>query len=387
MKIMLFSTAFLPANAHGGVPFSTFYLARSLQSSGAEVAVFTSDRNGEGRLNVETNSWIEYQGIPVVYCKTLPGPYLYEPSLTKLVRESINQYDCIINSGTLWNHAGLVARRAALKYNRPTIICPRGLLEPWAFNFKSGRKRLYWNLVARRHLMSASAVIALTRNEEQTIRGLGFQNRIEVIPNGVFIDDDLTSICREDFEVKFPELRGYPYVLFMGRVHKIKGLDILLPALKEIMKHNSNIRCVLAGPVETSYKKELDRLLFDTDLGKRVILAGMVSGRIKWALLKFALVFVLPSYSEGLPVAVLEAMACSRPVIISLNCNLPEVAQRNAGLVVPLKISEFAKGLKQLLINKDLRDQMGENGCKLIKDVFDWGKIGKRVYSLCEEIS
>ena len=114
LRILCCSTAFLPAESHGGLPYSTFNLCRALGLAGAEVRVVTTDRNGSARLEVPTDRWTAYEEIPVWYARTRPGPFLYASERrpgrsAKRCREA----DCVLNSGTLWVHSGLMSWRYA----------------------------------------------------------------------------------------------------------------------------------------------------------------------------------------------------------------------------------------------------------------------------------
>lgn len=389
MKIMIFSTAFPPGVAHGGVPIFTFYLAKALHELGAEVKILTSDRDGDSKLpaTIERNSLTFYQGIPVIYFKTCLGPYMYEPRLYKIVAEEARDTDCIINSGTLWNHAGLVSWYTAHKKRIPSITYLHGLLDPWAFNYKYIRKRTYWSLLGKRIVRDSSVVAALTNKEKEIIRELGYKNRIEIIPVGVSINNKFHTATREKLEESYPELKGCNYVLYLGRIHKKKGIDVLLYSLKDIIKSYPKLYCVLAGPVEREYEKELKKLILASGFDDHIILTGKIDDQTKWALYKFAEVFVLPSHSEGLPAVVLEAMISSCPVIISENCNLPEVAENDAGMIVNVEIEPLKKTLKLILGNQDLRNRMARNAYKLAENRFNWDMIGQKVYNLCNQVS
>ena len=146
LRLLVFSDAFLPAHEEGGPPFSTFNLCHALCEAGAQVRVVTTDRNGNARLEVPTDQWTHYQGLPVWYARSMPGPCYPAPS-AKRALGSASDFHCFVSSGTLWTHLGLLAWRAGRRRGVPNIVLPRGLLDPWALAHKALRKRLYWNRI------------------------------------------------------------------------------------------------------------------------------------------------------------------------------------------------------------------------------------------------
>src|SRR5688572_680306 len=223
MRILVCSPGFLPAEAFGGLPFSTFHLCHALVRAGADVRVVTTDCNGPTRLAVDTNRWTTYCGVPVWYARNHGGPLMYAPSGARAVADWMPRIDCVINSGTLWSHLGFVSWRQARKHGRPSLTYVRGLLDPWAFNFKPVRKRIYWQLVGRRLLRDCTVVIALSESERRVLRKAHVPGRIEVIPNGAAVDGAVPA--RDVLDARVPELAGRRYVLFLGRIHAKKGLD------------------------------------------------------------------------------------------------------------------------------------------------------------------
>ncbi|MFO0793863.1 MAG: glycosyltransferase [Candidatus Brocadiaceae bacterium] len=382
MNILLFSTFFLPAEKAGGVPFSTFSFARSLQSLGARVSVITTNRNGDECLDIKTDRWTEYQGIRLVYCKTLPGPYLFGLRMKGLAGEEAKRSDIIISSSTLWNYPGWLAYRIAHQLRLPHIVYPRGILEPWTFQHKAFRKKVFWFLQGKRILKRASYIIALTEHEKNTIRDLGIHTPIEIIPNGIDPSDLSDTLTHEELVKIFPQLRGNRYLLFLGRIHKKKGLDLLLPAFEQASNTFKDVMLVLAGPVENMYENEFHELLKKCKAISKVILAGPVKDKTKNSLLRYAAGFVLTSYSEGLPVAVLEALSMECPVIISHQCNLPEVKEANAGWVVSTNINEVKMAIYALFAHKTEAEARGERGRRLVREKFSWEIVGKRTMDI-----
>jgi glycosyltransferase involved in cell wall biosynthesis len=385
MRILVCSPGFMPAQSAGGPPFSTFYLCKGLRNAGAEVRVVTTDWNGPMRLDVPTDRWTSYDEIPVWYARNRGGPVMYSPSGARVIAEWMPRVDVVINSGTLWFHLGFASWRAAIRHRTPSLTYVRGLLDPWAFNFKPVRKRVYWRLVGTRILRDSTVVVALTESERQAIRALNVATRIEVVPNGAPIEPGGSS--RTALESALPALSGRRYVLFLGRIHAKKALDVLLEAIALFRSEDSDTRFVIAGPVDLEYVSDWRQLLQRFGLNGSLITPGPVSGALKAALFEYADLFVLPSHSEGLPVAALEALAAGCPVVITKQCNLPEVEEARAGIIVEPDASQVFSAMRTLLNDEDRRRAMSENARELARESFDWAVISQRIMALCSELT
>ena len=374
----------MPAESFGGLPFSTFYLCQSLTRAGADVRVVTTDCNGAGRLDVPTDRWTTYEDVPVWYARNRGGPLLYAPSAARALAERMPHVDCVINSGTLWSHLGFLPWRATVRRRIPSLTYVRGLLDPWAFNFKPWRKRIYWHTIGKRILRDSTIVIALSDSERAALRRLRVSNRIEVIPNGAFLDTGPSP--RTLVDTKMAELRGRRYVLFLGRIHPKKGVDLLVRAIANGAFERERLAFVIAGPLDAEYAVEWQQLLVSARLNDAVVIPGAVRGELKAALLRNAECFVLPSHSEGLPVAVLEALAAGCPVVISRQCNLPEVEAARAGIVIDPEVGELTSAIQNVLADEGRRNEMREQA-RALAQKFDWNVIAQRVLLLCREIA
>jgi len=385
LRIVVCSDAFLPATREGGPPLSTFNLCRALAEAGADVRVVTTNRDGAGRLELRTDEWVDNEGIPVWYARSLPGPYYPAPSAARALKGMA--VDCMIGSGTLWTHLGFLAWRAARRRGVPFLLYPRGLLEPWVMALKPIRKRVYWALAGKRIVRGAAVVIALSDRERGTIAALAPARRVEVIPNGVEIKDASGVPPRSSLAGWLPQLGRRPFMLFLGRIHEVKGLGPLIESLARPVLADVDFAMVFAGPVDDEYRTRFERLIVSSPARDRIVLAGEVSGLRKSALLAHAAVFVLPSFSEGLPMAALEALASGCPAIVSPDCNLPEVADAGAGLVVEPDPARLADALALVLTQDERRQAMSSRARWLARERFNWKTIGARTLSLCQEVS
>ena len=377
-RILVFSLAFPPACEYGGIPFSAYGLCKGLQGQGVSLKVITFDRNGETRLDVPTNTWSEHGGIPVIYCKTGPGPYLPSLQLQQVALAAAANADLVISSSTLWTHAGICAHLTARKFGLPHAVYVRGLLNPWALGYKGIRKRIFWRIQGRRILEKACPIMALTHAEKNAIEALGVISPIEVVPNGIDCSTPIETLRRDELDDLFPTMAGKRYLIFMARAHEIKGLGVLIPAFSRIGKLEKDLMLVLAGPVERSFKKELGRLLDQSGMRDRILCTGNAQGVLKNTLLRHASAFILPSFSEGFSMAVLEALGAGCPVIISEQCNMPEVREFDAGWIIEPEIENTTAAIRELLSDENAASRRAANGMNLVREKFSWTSIAQR---------
>lgn len=280
----------------------------------------------------------------------------------------------------LWQQSSAVAAPLARNTGKPYLISAHGMLESWALRSKRWKKSLYMALVERANLQGATCLHALTQSECEDYRRLGLHNPVAVIPNGVEVP---TYVSEHKFLDQFPNLRGKRLILFLGRIHFKKGLDILCQAWARLHAQWPETQLVLAGPDFEGTQAQIEQLIADLHLSRRVTFTGMLAGELKWSALAASEVFVLPSYSEGLSVSVLEAMGAARPVIITENCHLPEVAHHGCGWVIQPNVDELQAALSESLrLSSTEREELGGRGKQLVASRYSWEVIGRQMSSL-----
>ncbi len=277
----------------------------------------------------------------------------------------------------LWQPSTALAARTARRLGKPYVITAHGMLERWALANKKYKKAIYMALTERANLRGAACLHALTRAEAEDYRRLGLRNPIAIIPNGVRIPEEVSS---RPFLDRFPKLKNKRLILFLGRIHYKKGLDILIDAWARVGRNWPGAHLVLAGPDFENTQRQIEQRISALAMEPRVTFTGMLSGSLKWSALAACDVFVLPSYSEGLSVSVLEAMGTSRPVVITEQCNLPEVAQKDCGWVIKATQGALEQALKDALSSSSSdRGMQGEHGRRLVAARYGWDTIGRQM--------
>ena len=359
----------------GGPPRVVASLMAPLSRLGVECTVFSpASRSDAGEL-----VWPEAADVKLFprgrLARWWPG---HSPQMARELRETVHGFD-VVHIHELWHHPHYAAAAAARRARVPYIVSPHGELEPWALSHRGLKKGIYLNLVQRRVFAGASLVHALTTTEEEQVRSIGVDRRVAVVPNGI----DIAPYARLNGGEEFRRAYGIPQdarvALFLGRLHRKKGLDILAEAFGEMVAHRRSSLAgpflVIAGPDEEGLTDGMQTTLRRHGALDRVRFTGMLTGDDRLAALAAADVFVLPSYSEGFSVAVLEALAAGRPVVITHNCNFPQVAACGAGFVVDPEVGQVSDALASILDQPELASQMGARARALVEESYGWDRV------------
>ena len=310
-------------------------------------------------------------------------PWLQSGALRRQFSEIIHEADGVHVHG-LWEGSTAVAARTARALKKPYIVSAHGMLEPWALANKRWKKRVYARLFERDLVARASCLHALTEAEAQQYRAFGAKGPIAIIPNAVEIPAELSSRL---FLATYPALLGKRLVLFLGRLHPKKGLDLLLAAWERVSKEHPEAHLVLAGPDAEGTAAKLVATLTSLGLEGSVTFTGMLDGTMKWSALAAAECFVLPSYSEGLSMGALEALGAGLPVIVTRNCNMPEVTRHGAGWEIEPNALELTAALQDTLRESpESNRRMGAHGAELVTARYNPRHVANEMANLYEYV-
>ncbi|WDN89433.1 hypothetical protein BuS5_02401 [Desulfosarcina sp. BuS5] len=363
--------------AQGGPARSMPSLAAAQAKLGHDVTLFYNAAPGRMEdIKVATASIPHFDLVNTVTCPQPDGLEKLTGNRAGRIFKTILDKNAVIHIHGLWLPILQKAASLSIKQGAKYIIAPRGMLNPWSLNQKSWKKRLALHLVWRRILNHAFFLHVLNADEKKFITSLNLNCPMEIIPNGIF-PEELNNLPPENrFYNFFPRIKNRPYILFLGRLHEMKGLDYLAEAFNEFVKKNNDVDLVVAGPDEgarDNFEKQIDHY----GIKKRVHLVGPLYGVKKYAAFVDAKCFCQPSREEGFSMASAEAMGCGLPVVISKNCHFPEVAEAGAGEVVDLDAKAISRALHRVLGNEDERVKMGEVAQKLVLSRFTWPNIAK----------
>lgn len=290
----------------------------------------------------------------------------------------------VVHIHGLWHYPGYVAARQAKHLGRPTLISPRGSLQSWGLAQGYLKKSVYARVLQRPFMENASACHALTDVERSEIEAFGIPNaRIRVCPNGVGCPP-LDGADGRPFRGAFPQVDGKRFILFVGRIHPKKGVDLLLQAFLTSAHHlPEDIVLVLAGPDEAGLVKDLRRQAEQRGLQHRVLFTGLLDDALTFSAMRAASFLVHPSYSEGLSRVSLEALAAGLPMVATKACNL-EGIDGEIGVLVDPSQQDIARALVELGrdASQEELDQMSAKARTKAESTFSWNRIAHTMESI-----
>ncbi|WP_282179031.1 glycosyltransferase [Maribacter stanieri] len=287
------------------------------------------------------------------------NPLSYSIKIKPWLQVNLEKFDIIISHG-LWQYPGYAAfslwkritkqRGTKDNYKIKFFVMPHGMLDPYfqiapGRKFKAIRNKLYWQVIESKVVNGADGIL-FTAEEELRLASQPFTpykpNLEAVVGLGVESPPEFTPKMKNDFTKKCPKLKEDNYLLFLSRVHEKKGIDLLIKAYSKIFKEtlkNSKIvipKLVIAGPgLDSTYGQQMVDLIKTLELPTDIVLfVGMLTGNAKWGAFYGCESFVLPSHQENFGIALVEALACSKPVLISNKINIwREIESAGGGFV------------------------------------------------------
>lgn len=374
MKIGILTSS-LSRNA-GGLYDATRLLARDLHHSpDCEIEVFGledqfTNRDISGWAGLRTNT------LRVVGPRSLG----YAPSLGGALNYAGLD---LLHSHGLWMYPSRASLLWARSNKKPYVISPHGMLDSWAVNHSRWKKRLVGRMYEDAHLHGSACLHALCDAEFEAIRTYGLRNPVCVIPNGIDLPDSLAAAVPVWHDLLPTNAR---VLLYLGRIHPKKGLVNLLHAWKLTQQGSFDDRSwvlAVAGWDQAGHEAELKSLASSLGISNSVFFVGPQFDNAKHASYARADAFVLPSFSEGLPMVVLEAWAHGLPVVKTPQCNLPEGFASCAAIKVEPVVDSIAEGLMSLFTLPDQkRLAMGMQGRRMVEERFTWPRIAEQMLAV-----
>jgi glycosyltransferase involved in cell wall biosynthesis len=346
-----------------------------------------------------------------------PGksPWQYSSKLIPWLLKNLMRFDVVIVNGIWLYHEYAVIKSLRLLRDRKVdfindskklpkvFLMPHGMLDPYfqktpSRRLKAIRNLVYWHLIEKNNIRQVNGLL-FTCEEELRLARESFRfykpKREINVGYGVAEPPGLREIRLNEFSEKCPGLNGFPYILFLGRIHPKKGVDYLVAAYLQLLmtdklkKKNEIPRMVVAGPgLDTSFGKKLIRLVSDSpEFKSHVLFPGMLIGDAKWSALHGCEAFILPSHQENFGISVVEALACKKPVLISDKINIwKEIINKEGGLVN----TDSFRGTKELLYNwlslsSDEKSKMSVHARKVFEEHFAFYPAGMKFLEAIQE--
>jgi|ERR1700730_256291 len=279
----------------------------------------------------------------------------------------------------LWTVPSTAAAMLSRARKVPYVITPHGMLDRWCLRNSRWRKIAFATMLERRNLNGAAALHFFSEGERAESLEFGLSAPSFILPNGVDTVAFSNLPRREELWKRYPQTRDKIVVLFLGRIHPIKGLDMLIPAFARARALVTHLHLIISGPDEGGYRSRIEALVAREALVNHTTFTGPVRGEEKRVLLGGVDIFALPSRHESDSVAVKEALAAGLPVLITSACHFPEVVTEEAGLIVSPETPTIAQGLARLASDSKVRRKFSENGQNLVRVRYEWRNIGERL--------
>jgi len=383
MKVLHVITALPPRS--GGPTTVLKALTKQQAKAGLEVTICTTNvDHARAILDVPPNAPIREDGVTSWYFSVDFRPLVVSRALWRWARQSLQTFDLVHIHG-LYRFPPTYCARLARQQAIPYIIRPHGALDPYLYTKSSASvvlKRLYERWLDLPNLHNASAIHYTAEDERRLASFLELRSPSFVVPNGI----DWRPFEHLPERGAFRDAIGVGaalLVLFLGRLHHKKGLDILIPAFDQVRRGVTHARLAIVGPANDGYGDQVRDWVRARGLEQTVVFVEFVTGADVVQAYVDADLFVLPSYTENFGLTVVEAMACGLPVVISRHVNIHhDVAAEGAGLVTECDPDEVARAILELLNDPERRCSMGESGRRAAQSRY---ALPKLVDQLTEE--
>ena len=350
-----------------GPTYTVSRLSEQLVSQGHHVTLACSD--DPGQLSVP--DWVR----PCSHIK-LGGKLRVSPGMNRWLEGVCrDEPHVIIHSNNLWQLPCYYAARAAKIHGVPHVASPRGALARLALAGGSMGKRVFWQLWQRKALHAATCLHATAKSEADDMRAQGLRQPIAVLPNG--IDVPQLGIGSQERQRE---------LLFLGRVHPTKGIDVLLPAWRRVQAEFPDWWLRIVGPDNGGH---LDRMrTLGAELGvQRVNFEGELTGEEKADAYQRASVFVLPTRNENFGVAVAEALSHGTPAIVTKGAPWGGLQEHRCGWWVDFGVEPLVPALREAMSTAHSElSEMGQRGRRWMSEGFSWLAIGAQMEEVYEWI-
>jgi glycosyltransferase involved in cell wall biosynthesis len=327
---------------------------------------------------------------PAAQCREFrrfgPGALYFSPQMARECSGLVRSADVLHGHG-LYVGTNFLFGREARRQRKPMVYHVHGFFEPYIRQRSRWKKRMVNWLFENTNTRNVRLWRALTGRESDQIRSFGYRQPIVVASNGLElqafspptepgdgIETPLAGILRKQKK----------RLLFLARVHPKKGLPLLLHAWASLGSFRRDWEMIIAGPDELNHMQEIRALSVSLGIENEIIFTGTVVGRAKIDLFYSSDAYVLPSFSEGMPMSLIEAMACALPVIATRECNMPAITLSGSGWECNAELKSLTQALTEALQAGPAElAQRGRNGRRLVEMNYSWPSIAAIILQAC----
>tara|TARA_B000000557_G_scaffold214854_1_gene181403 strand:+ start:1544 stop:2710 length:1167 start_codon:yes stop_codon:yes gene_type:complete len=334
-------------------------------------------------LDSKKSLWLKDKLLPKTFAI---GPSYFNYKLNfkiwSWLKKNVHRYDFVIIDG-VWQFHGLIMWLYSIKFDKPYFVLTHGMLDPWFkkyYFFKHLKKLIYWKLFENKILKKAKAVLFTSKKEKElaSIPYRPFSINSEIINHGVVKKNYNQTILKKTFDKLLKNNKEKKIILFLSRIHKKKGCDILIKSFAKSFKNNKNVILVIAGNDKNKYAVQLKKLASNLKL-QNIIWTGFVNDIQKWSLLSYSNISCFPSHSENFGTSIVESLSCGTPVIISNKINIYEIIYKyQAGFVGNNNVKDTTINLiKWHTLSSNKKKKLKQNAKKCFESNFNLNIIGK----------
>lgn len=376
MKIVQVSNFFKPSWEAGGPPRVVYEISKELVNRGHDVVVLTTD-GFKKRVNVKKNKPVDVDGIKTYYFKNISSKLAKKVFLTPYYAPIVLRKE-IKNSDVVHIHElstlAFMAYYYARKYNVPIIFQAHGCLYLNIKNKKSFLGKKWHELFEIPILKNSDYVIAITKTERKDYESFSIDSKkIKLLPNGIDISKYENIPQTGNFRLKHNLTNKNKIILYLGRIHENKGLELLLNSFYALSCKDKTLRLVVAGP-DDGFEIRFKKLVKDLKLEDKVLFTGLVTGTEKYEIYSDSEVYVLPREFEPFGLTLLESVACGTPVICSKNCGISEFIDGKVGIATNYSKKCFSDAIYSIIYNNELQKNFQKHFGTFL-DEFNWKNI------------
>ncbi|TSC92874.1 MAG: Glycosyltransferase [Candidatus Berkelbacteria bacterium Licking1014_7] len=391
MKNILFIAPYaFPAWGYGGPPRINHDLAIHLTKAGNKVEFYTTDALSEKR-NFKATETI--QNITIKRFKNINNWLAWNYKIfvpigfARALKANIKRFDFVFLSD-FRNYQNIIAFRFCQKYKIPYCLAAYGSI-PIPHGLKKYIKQVIDAIWTKRMVAGASFLLGQTEHEKKLYcKYQADQSRCKIFPLGINLKYFKQSKINTRLFRKKYDIKSYKnIILYIGRINRLKGIDFLIKSMPEIIKLIPDAQLLIIGRDDGYYLKTLQNMIVNLKLKMYVKIIGPLYETDNYPAYKIAKIFVfMPRHYEETSLACLASLALGTPVITNHQSSIPFLNKYKAGYEISHDKDIYIKKLISILKNHKLNNEMGNNGKKLIKNVFDISRVGKLLEQYIKEV-
>jgi glycosyltransferase involved in cell wall biosynthesis len=373
--------------AMGGPVHSMAAYARLLANRGCSVTIYSFSKKSDGEsLPLDPKVKLVQGSSPDL------GPFRYSAALRRLAQAA--QMD-LVHSHGLWTEAHRLAGQITRARRLPHLLAPCGMLAPGALRHHRWRKLAALVWFQKRVLRDTQCLHAKSAKEYHDIRTFGLRNPVAIIANPISAVPEVNLKSVRDFRDACHVGLDKRILLFLGRLHPVKGVPRLIEAWSQMAERRNGWTLVLAGPDEAGHRKGFESLAAELDCQDQIVFTGELDETRKWVALRAAQLFVMPSDFENFGNSIVEAMSCGIPVITTTGTPWKELTAAEAGWCIEPAVDALAGALREACsLSDEQRQQRGRRAAGLVSKlrpeetatdllaVYEW-LLGKKARPSC----